>query len=354
MSSVQEWVAELVNGLEERRPRPTIRSVAARAGVSKSLVSLVLQGSPKVSGQRRAAVLAAVADLGYRPDPTARSLAERRTRTIGVVLDDLRNPWFVDILDGLRPVLAQLGLRPLLGESRHERDVARTFGELRVDGLVVVGTLPDLSAVEEVAGYTPTVLAGTRDELRAAVDVVANDDEAGVGLVVAHLLELGHRRIAHVCGAGPVGRIRRAAFEAAVWAGGGEPVVATADMTEDAGHRAGRRLLERPDRATAVLAANDLSAVGVLAAAGDLGLRVPGDVSVAGYDDTSLARLRAVSLTSVHNAAHEVGKLAGELLGARMSDPHAPARLHLVQPRLVVRATTAAAGGAQACATVGS
>src|SRR3954462_10844176 len=95
---------------------PTIRTVAARAGVSKSLVSLVLQNSPRVSEQKRQAVLKAVAELGYRPDPVARSLAERRSRTIGVILDDLSSPWWTEILDGLRLVLHQQGLRPLLAD----------------------------------------------------------------------------------------------------------------------------------------------------------------------------------------------------------------------------------------------
>ena len=322
--------------------RPTIRSVAARAGVSKSLVSLVLQDSPKVSPERRAAVLAAVDELGYRPDPTARSLARGRTRAVGLVLDDLRNPWFVDVLEGLRPVLREAGLRPVLAEARSEPEAPRTFADLRVDGLVVIGTLPDLALVEEVAASVPTVLAGTRTAGGAALDVVAGDDDAGVRLVVEHLLGLGHRRIGHVAGSGPVGRLRREAFEDAVRAGGGTPVVEAADMTEDAGHRAGRRLLGGAGRPTAVLAANDASAVGVLAAAGDLALAVPADVSVAGYDDTSTARLRAVSLTSVDNAAHEVGRTAGHRLLARLADPALPVGVHLVAPRLVTRSTTAA------------
>jgi DNA-binding LacI/PurR family transcriptional regulator len=136
--------------------------------------------------------------------------------------------------------------------------------------------------------------------------------------------------------------LRREAFEAAVRAGGGTPVVALADMTEDAGHRAGRALLAGVDRPTAVHAANDAGAVGVLAAAADLGLDVPGAVSVAGYDDTSIARLRAVSLTSVDNAAHEVGRIAGHRLLARLDDPGLPVELQLVAPRLLVRSTTAA------------
>src|SRR3954465_2586100 len=146
---------------------PTIRTVAARAGVSKSLVSLVLQNSPRVSEAKRQAVLKAVAELGYRPDPVARSLAQRRTLTIGLVIDDLSNPWYVELLDGLRPVLHERGLRPLLADGHNEPDAVQDLSDLRVDGLVLVGT-PASSAVEQVnmlGGQIPTVIAGTRESL---------------------------------------------------------------------------------------------------------------------------------------------------------------------------------------------
>src|SRR3954454_3477372 len=117
---------------------PTIRTVAARAGVSKSLVSLVLQNSPRVSDEKRQAVLRAGTELGYRPDPVARSIAERRTRTIGVILDDLSSPPRTDILDGLRLVLHQVALRPLLADGRTEQDAVEALPDLRVDDLVRV------------------------------------------------------------------------------------------------------------------------------------------------------------------------------------------------------------------------
>src|SRR3954467_12355702 len=175
---------------------PTIRTVAARAGVSKSLVSLVLQNSPRVSEQRREAVLAAMAELGYRRDPVARSLAERRTRTVGVVLDDLTNPWYVALLDGLRPVLHERGLRPLLADGRTEPDAVQALADLRVDGLVLVGT-PSSSAVDQVnalVDHVPTVIAGTREPRLSAVDLVANDDYHGGQVETSTLPELAPRR----------------------------------------------------------------------------------------------------------------------------------------------------------------
>lgn len=320
---------------------PTIRSVAAHAGVSKSLVSLVLQGSPRVSEERRQAVLRAMHELGYRPDPVARSLAERRTRTVGVIVDDLRNPWFVDVLEGLRPVLHAAALRPLIADGRTEPGAVSDLVDLRVEGVVLVGTMPDDPDIARAAAAVPTVVAGSREPVLPRVDIVANDDPAGVRLAMDHLLGLGHHRVAHLVGAGRVGELRRQAYEASLRAGGSRPVTATAGMTEAGGHRAATELLQTEPRPTALLAANDLSAVGALASAAELGLRVPEDLSVVGYDDTSLARLRHVALTSVDNASRAVGEEAGHCLLRRMADRETDAVLRLLEPRLVVRASTA-------------
>jgi DNA-binding LacI/PurR family transcriptional regulator len=331
------------SGVPPESRTPTIRTVAARAGVSKSLVSLVLQNSPRVSEQRREAVLAAMAELGYRRDPVARSLAERRTRTVGVVLDDLTNPWYVDLLSGLRPVLHERGLRPLLADGRTEPDAVDALADLRVDGIVLVGT-PSDSSVEQVAALgalVPVVLAGTREPRLPAVDLVANDDEAGARAATEHLVELGHRRIAHIVGEGAVGRHRRAGYEAAATAVGVPVTCVDGDWTEATGHRIGLDLLGRAERPTAILAANDLSAVGVLAAADELGVRVPGELSVVGYDDTVFARLPRMSLTTVDARTAEVGRVAGEVLTTRLAgDLTGPVTSRLLAPTLVRRATT--------------
>ena len=321
---------------------PTIRTVAARAGVSKSLVSLVLQNSPRVSEAKREAVLKAVAELGYRPDPVARSLAERRTRTIGVVIDDLSNPWYVELLDGLRPVLHEHGLRPLLADGHTEPDAVQALSDLRVDGLILVGT-PTASAVDQVNGLgnpIPTVVAGTREPLLPTVDVVANDDYRGGRLATTHLFELGHRRIAHIIGEGEVGRLRRAGYEAVMTDAGLDPVCVAGDWTEATGRRAGFELLRSPSRATAIVAANDLSAVGVLAAADELGLRVPEDLSVVGYDNTVFSRLHRLSLTSIDSHSAEVGQLAGRTLTARLAGDSGTTGTRLLSPALVIRSST--------------
>ncbi|MCK1821593.1 LacI family transcriptional regulator [Streptomyces sp. XM83C] len=325
--------------------QPTIRDVAERAGVSKSLVSLVLRGSDQVRPEKRDAVLAAVRELGYRPNNAARSLSERRTRTVGVLLHDLRNPWYVELLDGLNSPLHTAGLRMLLADARLGRRTghgpAEPFVDLGVDGLVVVGTLPDPAALAPVAERLPVVVAGAREPVLPRVDVVAGDDEAGARLVTEHLAALGHRRVAHIAGHGAVAALRRAGFETTARERGLDVTVEQADLTEEGGHRAAVRLLARPDRPTAVFAVNDMTAVGVLSAAEELGLRVPRDVSVAGYDNTAISRLRHVWLTTVDNAGHEVGHRAARRLLDRLDDRAGDGRLDLCSPALETRGTTA-------------
>jgi DNA-binding LacI/PurR family transcriptional regulator len=330
---------------------PTIRTVAARAGVSKSLVSLVLQGSPNVRPHRREAVLKAMAELGYQPDPIARSLAERRTRTIGVVIDDLTNPWYVDLLAGLRAVLHERALRPLLADGHTEPDAVNAMVGLRVEGLLVVGTPNDsvVAQVEQLAPNFPVVIAGTREPRLPGIDGVANDDEAGARAATQHLIELGHTRIAHIVGEGAVGGLRRAAFEATMERAGLPHTVVAGDWTEATGHRVAAELLSGPSRPTAIFAANDLSAIGVLAAADELGLRVPQDLSVVGYDNTVFASMRRVSLTTIDAHSAEVGRVGGEMLLDGVDRPRDAAKAEgvtrLISPTLIARTTTGRPNG---------
>lgn len=333
--------------------RPTIRTVAERAGVSKSLVSLVLRDSPKVSPVKREAVLRAVAELGYRTNAVARSLAERRTRTIGVLLNDLRQPWFTEMLDGLTPVLHAHGLHILLGDGQLNRltdeSLIRTFRELGVDGLVLAGTMPLSAAIEEIAGEVPTVAVGSRDLAVQRADMVANDDRVGGRLATRHLVELGHRRIAHIASpAGVVPNLRREAYESEMCAHGlGEHIaIEYSDLTEDGGYQAAVRLLDRTDPPTAIFAVNDLTCLGALSAAGDRGIDVPARLSLVGYDNTHLAKLRCVRLSSVDGAGYEVGRQAANLLLARIENPRRPAELRLIPPTLAARGTSAPPGNA--------
>jgi DNA-binding LacI/PurR family transcriptional regulator len=327
--------------------RPTLETVAARAGVSKSLVSLVLHDSPKVSAASREAVRRAVAELGYRPNAAARRLAERRSHTVGVLLNDLRQPWFADMLDGLTPALHAGGKHIMLGDGRIDRMMDETltwsFLDLGVDGLVLAGSIPVSQAIIDIASTIPAVAVGGRglDLDLPQVDVLANDNHLGGTLAVRHLIELGHTRIAHISGLPSLaGRVRMQGYEDTMRAAGLNVAIEAGDMSEEGGYRAAVRLLSRPGRPTAIFAANDLTCVGALSAATALGVRVPAELSLVGFDNSVFARLRALWLTSVDGTAYAMGQQAARLLLARIEHPGAPARTQLMPPRLEVRGST--------------
>jgi DNA-binding LacI/PurR family transcriptional regulator len=326
----------------------TIRDVARRAGVSKSLVSLVLRGSSSVSPERRAAVQDAIEELGYRPNGIARSLASRRTNAIGVLIDDLRNGWHADLVDGLNSVLATRGQHILLGDHRLDRradeSVTRAFVDLRVDGLVLAGSMLPSEAIVRAARQVPTVVAGSRGFEVAGVDIVADEDERGGHIATRHLIDLGHRRIVHVAGIGEVGRLRLAGYRRAMAEAGleEETAVEPGDTTEEGGYRAAVRFLNRARRPSAVFAYNDVTAVGVLDAAIELGIRVPAGLSIVGYDNSHMARMRHLFLTTVDPVSFEVGRRAAMTLLERIEDPRRPAVEVLLEPRLEVRTSTAA------------
>ncbi|PZE23518.1 LacI family DNA-binding transcriptional regulator [Curtobacterium sp. MCLR17_042] len=321
----------------------TIYDVAARAGVSKSLVSLVLQRSPRVSDQRRAAVLKAIQELDYRPSTAAVSLAGTRSRTIGVVLDDFRNQWFVDLLTGLRESLQDQGHRLVVADrflnTGLDASPVEGFLSMRVEGIVIAGEpTTDLA----IPASMPLVIAGGRVAIPRA-DTVANDDHAGGGIAAQHLLDLGHTRLGFVGAASAASAERQSGFERA--AAARASVVTTVlpgEPTEEAGSRALGMLLDEHPDVTAVFAANDVMALGALSELAERGLRVPEDVSVIGYDDTPVAAMRYVGLTSIDDRSVEIGRGAGERLLARIADPRIAATELLVEPRLVARRTTAA------------
>ncbi len=328
--------------------RPTMEDVAARAGVSRALVSLVMNNSPKVSETRRSAVLRAAEELGYQPHVMARSLASRTSTVLGVMVNDLRNAFFADVVEGLDAAAQAAGFDLILntgGRSpARESNALRSLLSFRPAGIILLSPVVPASAIEAAAEQCPVVLV-SRTSRAPKVDTVNDDGEAGSVLAVDHLVSLGHRRIAHLDGGGAAGAApRRRGFQAAMRRHGLEPIVVRSEHTDTAGEKAVRELLSTYSRAelpTALVAGNDFNAVGAISALEEAGLRVPEDVSVVGYDNTSLAALRHLSLTTVDQPRTEMGRLAFEALAERVRGERGEPVRHLLHPSLVVRSTTA-------------
>jgi DNA-binding LacI/PurR family transcriptional regulator len=327
--------------------RPTIDDVARRAGVSKSLVSLVVRGDRHVSPERRAAALRAVAELGYRPNAMAQGLVQKRTRIVGVLVSDLNNPFFADVIAGIQARARSNGYRVLMNTGdriqQHEDEAIETLLQLRVDGLILGSPMLESPQVVRASREVPVVVVG-RPARAASVDSVADDDTAGALAVVKHCVSLGHRRIAHIDGGEGAGSLeRRRGYEEAMrrLKLSGEIAIGRGTFTEAGGYQGARELLERRPRPTAIFAANDLAAIGALNAIEESGLRVPQDLSLVGYDNTSLAAMRHLSLTTVHQPRHDIGQMAMDLLTERIRGVRSRARRVVLAPTLVVRSTTA-------------
>ncbi|WP_454196005.1 LacI family DNA-binding transcriptional regulator [Nocardia sp. Marseille-Q1738] len=331
--------------------RPTMEDVAARAGVSRALVSLVMRNSPKVSEHRRRAVLDAAKDLGYQPHIMARSLASRTSNIVGVMVSDLRNAFFADVVEGMDAAAQESGLELILNTGRRsaarERTALESLLSFRPGGIILLSPILPAAAIREAAQQAPLVLV-SRTSTVPDIDTVNDDGEIGAGLAVDHLVSLGHRRLVHLDGGGAfTSAPRRKGYRAAMQRHGLEPMVVPSEHTDSAGMAAVRKLLNlfsRDNFPTALICGNDFNAVGAMSALEEAGLSVPEDVSVVGYDNTSLAALRHVALTTIDQPRIQMGRLAVEALTERLRDGRtAPVRRRL-QPSLVVRATTAAPG----------
>lgn len=331
--------------------RPTVVEVAHRAGVSIASVSRVLNGkSSRPDTEER--VRAAVAELGYVPDATGRALKLGSSLQVAFAVDDVANPVYTEMMRGVEGGLAGSGSRLLVASTGHDltdlialvQDLSRGYA----DALVISPLKTSPRLVEALlAAPVPVVVVGNVGDA-VALDTVRTDSGRGVQLAYQHLVDTGRRRIAFVNGPTDTapGRARQRGFAAACEAFGGEgPVIEAAGFTVDDGERAWGELTalgprQRPD---AVLAANDLLAFGVLRAALTAGCLVPKHLAVVGMDDTEFARVFSPSLTSVSLGARQRGQVAAALLRDRMKAPGSPTRTVLVEPRLVIRESSAPA-----------
>ncbi|MGC5224999.1 LacI family DNA-binding transcriptional regulator [Micromonospora sp. DT81.3] len=327
--------------------RATIRDVAERAGVSKSLVSLVYAKPQAVSEARRMRVLAAASELGFRPNLVAQSLAGNDGGFIAILVADLHNPLFAEIVDSARLTLASSGEVSLMTSAALpsvdrqpvlDRRLLRLFHDLRPKGILVVGSIPDMHEIAALALDVPTVVASAIPEGLPNARIVRGDDQAGIRLVVQHLAALGHTRIAHIGGqGGAVATERAAAYHAAMGALGlaTSVHVAPADYSESAGHAAAEQLLNGEFPPTAITAVNDLAAVGAMAAIAGYRERTGKRVALTGYDNTYISGLREIGLTSVDPGNAAIGSLAAKMLIKPAGEVQEFE--HVATPTLVVR-----------------
>jgi len=325
---------------------PTILDVAERAGVSKSLVSLAMREPDRVSDASLVAVMEAAEELGYRPNAAARSLVQQRSNVVGVVLSDLHNPFFADVADGIESAARHAGYRTMLSsgflDPERERASLNTLLELRVDALIVMGSMLEIADLEEVAESVPVTLVGRHCE-SALIDTVGVDDAAGAEEAVDFLIGLGHSQIVHIHAGNHAGAPRRRmGYEQAMTKHGLERHIRSVrgDFTEAGGKKAMTEILGSGYIPTAVFAPNDFSALGAMDAIDSAGLQIPGDISLLGYDNLAIAGLPRISLTTVGQPKEELGEQAVQLVLERLRDGRRAPRRVVVPPYLVLRSTT--------------
>jgi LacI family transcriptional regulator len=352
-------VSEQIESGEEPRPdgpvppgrRSTLRDVARRAGVSTAAASKVLRGAYGVSPAMRERVQEAMSALAYRPNASARGM-RGKTFTVGVLISDVQNQFYDQVLSGLAPVFAGAEYEVFIGPagSTVESEIAMVEAMIdhRMDGLVLVTPLMARSRLERFAAILPVVVVA-RGGAAEGYDTITTDDEAGSALIVDHLVALGHTAISYVTqdysdedptlpfrarARGYVDAMRRHGLADSI------DLVATS-WSHEGGFAAAEVFLGRETLPTAVHAGADVAALGLLSDLWDHGIDVPGAVSVAGYDNSPIGMLAPISLTSVDQGAGELGTRAAALLLERIGGRTEPRAVRL-QPTLVLRSTTSA------------
>ena len=336
--------------------RPTISDVAQLAGVHRSTAARAL--SPAASGMLKpetvVRVTKAAERLGYATNTLARGLRTSRSQTIGVLLPDLTNPLFPPIVRGIEDALLPRGYTALVASTDNDAERERVYFQAllgrQVDGFIIATARDQDPVLDEAVRRGIAVVLVNRTNTARDFPLVTGDDREGVRAAVRHLVELGHRRIAHLTGPDGVSSAttRRAAFREAIADHGlpaaDAPVLSCAAFTEDAGRVGAEALLARSPRPTAIFAANDLIALGVLRATAARGLRCPQDISVIGFNDMRFADAFSPPLTTVHVPHQLMGAEAGGLILEQLNRTGPVGKSILLPVTLTVRGSTGRPG----------
>jgi LacI family transcriptional regulator len=335
----------------KERGRVTLQVIAERLAVSTATVSLALRDSAVVADSTRRKVQKVAREMGYIYNRSAASLRTARTNILAVAFHDVANPYFAEMLTAIDETVRSTGRTILLGTCNEsiprQENVLSSLREYRPDGIIVcpVGGSTEDSLRNIAEAGTPIVMVSREIEGLPA-DFVGADDRRATELAVEHLVGLGHRRIAYVGGSDATsnGRLRHSSFrecmarhgipavDISIWPGPGNRAT---------GLEAAPRIMDGPDRPTAVVCFNDMVAFGFMHGLQKLGLRPGHDVSVVGCDDVGDAAMWVPSLTTIHNQHIEMGRLAAEMMVRRIAEPDLPLRRIVLEPRLVVRESTA-------------
>jgi LacI family transcriptional regulator len=334
-----------------RLAAPTSHDVAEEAGLSQSTVSRALRGDPRVTAETRERVLAAAQRLGYTPSALGRHLVQRSTRTIGMVVTEISNPFYPNLIAPLHDELAELGYRMALFTERLEGEQASAVDHLEglfdrgIDGAVLTTSTLDGDVHRELLrrGLPFTFLTRVVDGVPA--DSVSVDNALGASIMAAEVARFGHRRVGAIFGPAntSTGRDRERGFRAGLHAAGAtldDRAVHRGPYTVESGRDAMEAIIALEDRPTVVVCFNDLVAIGALNAARAHDLRVPEDVSITGWDDLPMASWEICRLTTVRQSMHEMARTAARLTVERVEGRSTPEpRSVLFEPELVLRAT---------------
>ena len=335
---------------------PSVRDVAERAGVSVGTVSHVLNHPERVAGPTLDRVRAAIDELGFVRSETARRLRHGGSSLVGVLVHDISNPFFTEAARGIEDRLREDNRVPMLSSTDsdpdRERELMSLLAGLDVRGVIVTPSSCTLDNLAVLAGRGIRVVLMDHPPISAGLSTVSGDDVAGARAAIAHLVDLGHRRIGFVNGPLSVRQSvdRRNGVLTALADAGLEPAMALAEIeagsgghgyTADAGAVGAAALLRAESRPTALFCANDQLAIGAMREIRRRGLSIPDDVAIVGYDDVAIASELITPLTSVHVPMRDIGRAAADLLLADGSE----VRHVAFAPELVVRASTSGRPG---------
>lgn len=331
--------------------RPNIKQVAEHAGVSVATISRALVTPGLLAPATLDRVNASIRTLGYYPNVQARKLRTAQTRLIIALVPDISNPFFAEVIRGIEQVARDAGYSVLLGDTRYDAAIENSYADFvstrQADGLIsLLPRVPPLRAEGAGAQGSRIPFVNVSEYVDdAAIARVHVDNVAAMAGATDYLLSLGHRRIAHVRGrsGSPISLDRERGYRRALesWGVAVDPaLVVGGDFSVESGIRAAERLFAGATMPTAIVCANDETAIGVIDAALDQGMRVPEDLSVAGFDDIPLARHFRPALTTVAQPMHAIGREAAQLLLEILRDPATPPRRRIMPTQLIVRGST--------------